>query len=41
MGMIKFWFAMMSNDIGLREELKRTQLMVLEGSERDAAGPIG
>jgi len=40
-GMIKFWLAMMNNDIGLRKELKRTQLMVLEGSGRDVAGPIG
>ena len=32
-GMVKFWFAMMHNDIGLRKELKRTQLMVLEGRE--------
>ena len=33
-GMAKFWFAMMHNDIALRKELKRTQLMVLEGSGR-------
>jgi hypothetical protein len=33
-GMIKFWFAMMQNDISLRKELKRTQLMVLERSPR-------
>ena len=28
-GMVKGWFAMMHNDIGLRKELKRTQLMLL------------
>lgn len=29
-GFGKFWFAMMHNDIGLRKEIKRTQLMMLE-----------
>ena len=33
-GFIKGWFAMMSNDIGLRKELKRTQMMLLESRER-------
>jgi small-conductance mechanosensitive channel len=32
-GMIKAWFAMMHNDIGLRKELKRTQLMILGARE--------
>jgi len=29
-GFAKHWFATMHNDIGLRKELKRTQLMILE-----------
>jgi hypothetical protein len=29
-GFAKHWFAMMQNDIGLRKELKRTQLMILD-----------
>jgi hypothetical protein len=32
-GMLKFFLMMMINDIGLRKELKRTQLMILEGRE--------
>ena len=29
-GFLKHWFAMMQNDIGIRKELKRTQLMLLD-----------
>jgi hypothetical protein len=29
-GMMKMWFAMMLNDIGLRKEIKRLQMMMLE-----------
>ena len=35
-GMIKMWLFIMQNDIGMRKELKRVQLMLIDRDAKDA-----